>query len=199
MKKGKMLVLISSFLVVIAHLSCSNENYDTALDNGAYLIGQGEFTLALVQLDKAINAEQSSYEPYKYKSLAYYGLGNIVEANNFIDKAIELGANENDLELLLIKGTLLDELNDTIGAILYFSKSISKDSNCIDGLYKRAWLLTRFKDYNSAYDDFNRVKTIDSTVGEVNMLIEKLEARDFEYFEKENYGDETSSEGIESI
>ena len=68
----------------------SSKSYIEQLTNGINYYGQGRYSEAVEELDKALNISPKSANALYYKGLALTSLGNYSEGIQYFDKALEI-------------------------------------------------------------------------------------------------------------
>ncbi|MCH8903101.1 MAG: tetratricopeptide repeat protein [Bacteroidetes bacterium] len=127
---------------------------------GQAYLANGNYRLALVDLNKAVKLRPSAAKTYTNRGLVQYHLNRPEKAGQDYDHALEI--NENDYMAINNKGILAHDRKEYIKALQLFDRAIDIKGNYIDAYYNRGVTYKTLENNESAMIDFDMVIAMDA-------------------------------------
>jgi len=121
--------------LLIGRLELSDKNYQTAIEH----------------LNVAIQNAPLNYEPFYYRSIAKFELGDIIGAESDLNKAIKL--EPRSIDLYILRGTVKDRLLKYEEAFENFNKALKINNKNPDIYINRAIVNSNLQEHQKAIDD----------------------------------------------
>ncbi len=144
-------------LFLLASVSCRAQfNVDRLVRSGRIALQYEDYVLSIQYFNQAISAKPYLYEPWFYRALAKYNLGDYVGAEEDCGKAIVINPYiDNMFDLRAVCRIRQQKYKDAIGD---YGKAIELNPTNRDFWYNRAYCRVQLKDYAQAHAD------LDSTI-----------------------------------
>ncbi len=144
-------------LFLLASVSCRAQfNVDRLVRSGRIALQYEDYVLSIQYFNQAISAKPYLYEPWFYRALAKYNLGDYVGAEEDCGKAITINPYiDNMFDLRAVCRIRQQKYKDAIGD---YGKAIELNPTNRDFWYNRAYCRVQMKDYAQAHAD------LDSTI-----------------------------------
>lgn len=154
-KRGEYNLALNDFNAV---LNFDSTNFTALFNRGHLFLLQDRLEQSRTDFSKAYDLDSTNYNLNKYISSLYNKSGNHSVALSFAEKC--LVQNNNDIDLLKVKGISLFFLGRSKEAIEALTAIIEKDKDLGEMIYFRS--LARFaeKDYNGAKTDLDDAKKL---------------------------------------
>ena len=141
------------FIYLLGILTAENNNKELALNHfmqGEFLMNQGNYALAILEFQDAIDLDPNAATIHVSIADAYRRLGRIKRSKSHLDIAIALDPNET--EALEILGEIHIQNKDYSNAELVFKKLYDINPTNLDYIFALADLARVEKEWNLAID-----------------------------------------------
>lgn len=139
-------------------------DYKFYIDNGINNIKNGEFEIAIENINKSLDLKKDWEIPYFYKGVANQAMENFDDAIIDYTKAIQINKNMTDAyynraKILLTRKDI--KTPDIVRAVADLENALSIDKNFIDALYAMAAAQKKLNNYELAMKYLDRLLLIE--------------------------------------
>ena len=130
-----------------------HNNYGFSLDK------EGQYTQALVHLNRAIDIYPRYADAYNNRGMVYYHQGNLTQAAADLTQAIDINSGFTDA--YVNRGAVFSRQGNFAGAVADYNKAILLNPDRVEGYNNRGNAFVKQKMYAQAINDFNKALDID--------------------------------------
>ena len=139
-------------------------DYKFYIDNGINNIHNGEFQIAIENINKSLELKKDWEIPYFYRAVANQALKNFNDAMLDYTKAIQINKNMTDAyynraKIILTRKDI--ENPDISSAVADLEKALEQDEKFIDALYAMAAAQKKLENYEKAMEYLDRLLAIE--------------------------------------
>ena len=139
-----------------------NPNYAEAYNNrGSVYYRQGNFAQAISDYTKVIEMDTNNAEAYNTRGTVYYKQGNFAQAISDFSRAVEI--NTSYVEAYNNRAGAYGNQGSFLQAIADYSRAIEINPNCIEAYGSRGVVYYAIKEYDKAWKDVNKTKSLGYT------------------------------------